>query len=500
MTKRRIILISVLAAVFALGCILYFAVISPFINNDDGEKKLPPETQEGETLGTSDRYQIFKKISRDELQSISVTNENGSFEFYRDNNGEFQIRGHEGISYDLELFSELVASGGYPLAKLKVADNADRYGEYGLLEPAATWTITDTAGNSHTMRVGHRLLTDDGYYVCLEGRDAVYVLANSIKGSLLAPIEDFINPVIMVSCTQNDYYTIDNFTIMHGDEKFISFRLLGDKDKKNPESIAEAKVSYPAEYAANESELWTVYSSMSGLYGEDAVVLGADDGDYEEYGLLDPAYTVSFVYNKTAYVMFFSELGEDGYYYASSNVNPTVISRISESSVEFLSYDLFKWISVYPFGHYITQISGLSVDSGEREVSFSLKHFDDGSSNGGLAVTASDGTDFSSEAMVQNFRMFYRTLISVEMIDYTNITEAEKKAAVTEENKMFSFTYTTLSGSETEIAFYPYSTRRCLVTINGEGEFYVLIDRVEKLISDTQKLMTGVEIESFAKS
>ena len=47
MTKRRIILISVLAAVFALGCILYFAVISPFINNDDGEKKLPPETQEG---------------------------------------------------------------------------------------------------------------------------------------------------------------------------------------------------------------------------------------------------------------------------------------------------------------------------------------------------------------------------------------------------------------------------------------------------------------------
>lgn len=65
---------------------------------------------------------------------------------------------------------------------------------------------------------------------------------------------------------------------------------------------------------------------------------------------------------------------------------------------------------------------------------------------------------------------------------------------------MFSFTYTTLSGSETEIAFYPYSTRRCLVTINGEGEFYVLIDRVEKLISDTQKLMTGVEIESFAKS
>ena len=91
--------------------------------------------------------------------------------------------------------------------------------------------------------------------------------------------------------------------------------------------------------------------------------------------------------------------------------------------------------------------------------------------------------------------------LGVEMIDYTGLS-AEENAALAADgsNMMYSFTYTTLSGKETTIAFYPYSTRRCLVTINGKGEFYVLIDRVEKMISDTGKLLRGEEIDSFAKN
>lgn len=500
MTKRRIILISTLAAVFVVGLILYFAVIAPFVANDDGEKKLPPETQEGESLGTSERYQIFGKIERERLQSIKVTNENGSFEFYRDNNNEFQIRGHEGIAYDLQLFSELVTSGGYPLAKHKVASNADEYEQYGLNDPVATWTITDTAGTQRTIRVGHKLLTDDGYYVCLEGRDAVYVLANSIKGSLLAPIEDYVNPVVMVACTQNDYYTVDDFTILHGDEKFISFSLVDEKDKMNPDAIAENIVTYPANYSPNDSEVWQIYNLMGGLYGDKAMVVGATGEDYEKYGIDEPAYTITFVYNKTKYAIVFSDLSEDGYYYASSNMNPTVISRVPEETVAFLGYDLFKWISPYVFGHYITQISEMTMDSGENQASFSLEHFDDGSANGGLRLACLEGIDFSPEAMVQNFRMYYRELIGVEMIDYAEFDEAKRDEIVSEDNELYSFTFTTLAGKKTEISFYPYTTRRCLVTLNGEGEFYVLIDRVEKMVKDLGKLLNGVEIDSFAQN
>ena len=498
--KRRSITVIVLCAVFVLATVLYFAVVRPFVLSDDGEKELPPETQEGESLGTSARYQIFKQITRDDLQSIEVTNEHGTFEFYRDNNGEFQIRGHEGVAYNLEMFSELVVSAGYPLAKVKIANNAERYEEYGLLNPICTWTITDTAGTVRTLRVGHRLHTDDGYYIALDGREAVYELAQSIKGSILAPIESFISPVVMVACTQNDYYKIDKLTILHKDEPFVSFALVPEKDKMNPDAIAEQVVTFPTAYTPNSDVLWETCALMSGLYGESVVALGAGDAEYEEYGILDPAYTVTFMYNKMQYVIVASEKTPDGYYYASSNVNPTVISKVPQKTFNFLGYDLFKWVSPYVFGHYITQIGSISVHTDTRDLSFDLEHFDDGSTNGGLKVRCSDGTDFSSDEMVLNFRMFYRTLISIEMQDYAPLN-AEERAELTKnkDDAIFSFTFTTLTGKKTEIAFYQYTTRRCLATINGEGEFYVLIDRLEKLVSDTEKLMTGVEIDSFAK-
>lgn len=500
MTKRRIIPIVVLCSVFVLGCILYFALIKPIVTNTEEEKKLPPETQEGETIGNNDRYQIFEQISRDTLQTLTVTNEHGTYEFYRDNNGEFQIRGSEGVTFDVDTFTEVVTLAGYPLATMKVAPNADEYEQYGLNDPVASWTITSTAGKSYTMHIGHQLLTGEGYYACMEGRDAVYVVANAIKGTILSPVETFVTPIIMAAATNNDYYTIDDFTILRDDEPFVSFSLVDEKDKSNPDALAENIVTYPANYHPNSTNVWTTYQLMSGLVGEEAVVLGADDDDYEKFGLLEPAYTISFMYDNNPYIIFFSELGSDGYYYASSSINPTVISKISEEEVEFLSYDLFKWISVYPFEHYITQISELSYDTGERQASFTLEHFDDGTGNGGLLVDCSDGTDFSAEDMVQNFRMYYKELISLEMIDYANIAEEDREDVVSEENEMYSFSFKTLTGKKTTIAFYPYSTRRCLVTINGKGEFYVIIDRIEKVLSDTEKLMSGETIVNYAKS
>ena len=141
------------------------------------------------------------------------------------------------------------------------------------------------------------------------------------------------------------------------------------------------------------------------------------------------------------------------------------------------------------------------MKSGEYDLRFALKHSKDAKGNDVLEVASNDGTDFAPEEMVKNFRMYYKAMLGVEMIDYTGLS-AEENAALAADgsNMMYSFTYTTLSGKETTIAFYPYSTRRCLVTINGKGEFYVLIDRVEKMISDTGKLLRGEEIDSFAKN
>ena len=503
--KKRLILIAALAVAFIAGVIVYSQWIKPLVEFDEGEGTVMVETQEGESLGVQKRYQIFPQITREDLQSVKVENEYGEFEFYK-KDGELMLRGSEGTAINGEQLSELVVAAGYPLALVKVAPDADGYAEYGLDDPICTWTITANDGTSHTLHVGHKVLTDEGYYVCMDGRDAVYVLSKSIEEPLLSPSSVFVTPVVMAVASNDDYYTIDKLALSRANENgdgytpFVSFAHVAKEDMMNPDAIAEMRVVQPANYIASDTEVWNVCMLMTGLSGDYTAAIGADEETYAEYGLDNAKYMISFEYNGNAYWVIASEKLEDGGYYATSSINPSVISHVDGETLKFLEYDLFKWVSPYVFGHNITQIKNITVQRGDGEVSFDMEHYDDGSSNGGLRVICSAGKAFTTEDQIWNYKLFYRTLISVEMIDYTPLTEEERETLTSDPaNRLFWFEYTTLSGKTTKIEFWPYSARRCLVTIDGEGEFYVLIDRVEKLISDVERVLNDEEINSFGK-
>ena len=228
--RRRIIIALVLVAVFAVGAVLYLTVLGPALEPEE-TVKVPIETQQGEAIDTTDRIQIFPRITAENVQSISVKNEYGSFEIYRDPNNDFRIKGHEHLSLRTTKVSELISIAGYPLARKKIDSSAQEYEQYGLNAPVAEWTITDKAGETHTLSVGHRLLTDDGYYICLDGRGAVYELSTSIETTILLQAQDYVNPLLMAAAPTNKYYEINRFTISHGKEKFISFSLVDEKDK-----------------------------------------------------------------------------------------------------------------------------------------------------------------------------------------------------------------------------------------------------------------------------
>ena len=64
---------------------------------------------------------------------------------------------------------------------------------------------------------------------------------------------------------------------------------------------------------------------------------------------------------------------------------------------------------------------------------------------------------------------------------------------------LLTFRFTTLNGETTEFKFYQYTTRRAFVTVNGIGEFYCYVDLMEKIISDTEKVLDGMDIDSYGK-
>lgn len=112
--RRRIIIALVLVAVFAVGAVLYLTVLGPALEPEE-TVKVPIETQQGEAIDTTDRIQIFPRITAENVQSISVKNEYGSFEIYRDPNNDFRIKGHEHLSLRTTKVSELISIADTPL-------------------------------------------------------------------------------------------------------------------------------------------------------------------------------------------------------------------------------------------------------------------------------------------------------------------------------------------------------------------------------------------------
>ncbi len=498
--KRLMILCGIL---FAVLLIAYIAFIRPLTAPPEGEDEIElPETLEGEDVSELGRFLMFPHVQRAGMQSIRVENEYGSYEFYRDKNGDFQIRGFEGTAYNLETFSELVSATGYTLAKVKVLDNASdaQLAEYGLDNPAANWTVTTTTGETFTVYVGYDLLTGGGYYCMLEGRRSVYVLDEKLQKTVLAPIESLCSPALVAGIKQEDYYAVDNFIMMHGEEILCAIGITDPANHLNPQALQENYMIHPAGYFPNTDIYYELLYNLATLTGSYVAKLGPSEAQLEGFGLLEPAHTVKFEYGGADYLLMFSEKQADGSYFAMSNLFPQVVS-VPGNLVAFLEYDLLAWLEAYPFQQWLTSVASTEVVGSGADVKFTLHHGKDAEGNATLSVTTNTGKTIPAEE-VYNYRQFFKTLLSIAIEGYVPLTDEEIEALAVEENCILTFTMEQISGKKTVYRFYPYSStgRRSLMTVNGFGEFYVQTDLIEKIASDANKVLDGLIVDAHGKN
>ena len=192
------------------------------------------------------RVMMYKRISQDNTHSIEVTNQYGTYKFYRDDDGFVQIAGTEDavVSYDAEIYASLWANTGYMLTmqKLdfssehtpKLADGSVDYSAYGLTDrydekgeliyTPAVFTITGVPDNetkvvSHTVKVGDALVSGGGYYVQRVGYDAVYIVDTGVKDTVLQPVEAMVKPMIVYPTTTTMYLEVYDFVLAKANMK-----------------------------------------------------------------------------------------------------------------------------------------------------------------------------------------------------------------------------------------------------------------------------------------
>ncbi|MBQ7982936.1 MAG: DUF4340 domain-containing protein [Clostridia bacterium] len=529
--KQR--LIPILAVCAVVGLVLYYFVLAPMLESIT-EEEIPPintwlteQLNAGaiteleyndllnkgkcEVLGSQNRILMFNHTEKANIQSVEVHNTHGTYTFYRDSSDNFVIKDAETASYDKEMLSSLVVSSGYTLSMTRVSENCEDLSEYGLApeDNPSYYTLTTTEGVTHTVYIGKAIPTGAGFYCSYEDRPAVYVLDSTLASTLLADVRDLMTAILTYPVTSTYYYTITNFDMTKNGEDFLHVDYLTDAERVQTASTSVWRMVYPeGGYTPSSTNYDAMLQSFTTFTGNRVLeynVLGDLETEemteeqvaiFEQYDLAQPETTISFDYTDpdagytVTNMVWFSSMTEEGQYYVYSWLFD-VVSVIDAATYPWLSYDIIDFIDRPVFQMNINNVAKIEIsggEAGEEPLTADFRLVGDGQE---LVVTEEmTGTVVDT----QNFRQLYKTMLSVEIEDYTEDTTVDESKCIA------TMRITTEADIVTEYKFYAYSTRRCFMTINGEGEFYVLRDMAAKLVSDAKKVIAGVTVNSDARS
>ena len=507
--QKKTIIIG--AIVFVVLILSYFFIVRPLLVEEEPEEEIP-ELLEGERLGTNNRILMFEHCEKADIKSIQVHNKKGEYTFIRALDDNFYIKGKEAAPYSKEALSYLVVSAGYTLSLRRITTDCQNMHDYGLApEDDPSWYIvTRNDGTEHKVWIGNAIITGGGYYARYEGRNAVYVLDESIAQTLLADINYLITPVLAYPISTTDSYTTDDFYIVKEGKLFVQIDYQTNEEKPTDAGLGSFRMLYPTNYNLNSDNYTAILAEFEQFYGTGTVevceTLGGDfweifsnpDAEVpefdaesavaetfarlkEKYGIdmECPYRLIHYHYHDMDTTIVFSEPDENGNMYAYSSLYD-LVAQIPTSTAYFLDWDIIKFVDHPVYMENINDVAKIEVKSPDVNVTFTL------TGEGTDIIIKSDRSDkaFDSTA-VKNFRQWYRLLLSINMEDYAEQTD------ISEMDFMTTVTITFDNGDVTELSFYSYSTRRAFYTVNGNGEFYVIKTSVEKLLDNAIRVING---------
>ena len=224
--------------------------------------------------------------------------------------------------------------------------------------------------------------------------------------------------------------------------------------------------------------------------------------------------------------IWISDMTKDGTYYVY-NARYQMIIEVSRSYLEYLEWDAFMWIETEVFTGNIVYLDKMEItipggttqgQTGITHVLFdienaeSLEGWDKASSStiptNKMMAWASFGGNAPITVDLMQFKRFYQTLLYSSLSGTATCPEEQQQAF---RDAALSEGYTTSAATpclvikvtfnteadgsgETIVrtyCFYSYGGgRQCFMTLNGNGSFYMLQARVNKIISDVGRVFT----------
>ncbi len=243
--KKKWMPVIVLASVALLAVLLFFLVLKPYVLTEapTEDETVDKTGEEGDLYGI---LTLYDQITRKEMQSVTIHNQNGTYSFARKNladaNSAFTLsingKDFSHIEFDEEKFASLVvATGttyvqerlieGESLAALDEQAREEVYRKYGLDEASdpdyfevKRFIVTETAKDEEEVTVKtYRVYVGDQtvsgtYYLRYNNSAAVYVSHGDSVGTVVgANAAYYANLTLQYSPVSNGEYLMKDVTL-----------------------------------------------------------------------------------------------------------------------------------------------------------------------------------------------------------------------------------------------------------------------------------------------
>ena len=470
-TKRTLIALVVVAVVLVAAVLVLV---------------LPDQVSGGEEAASSSSTgSTLYEYASEDLESLAVTNENGTFTIVPDAEAtaeaqekadeaaasagsstaastvttEFMVEELSGLPQN-QTAVNLAAKDGYVFATVKTVTETDDLASYGLSadDPAATLTATFTDGTVKTLYVGTQTpLDSSSRYVREDGSNVVY--AANVTETLLGPVTGFVDTGI------TDYTASEDDNAEGVSAASSPFVKIDIQNQNGTLSLSRSGESQPWSVnglPASGDAVSTLSASLASMTAQDVVQIDPSDEDLSTYGLSDPAARVSMTTTGgETTTLLIGGTNEDGQYYARLD-GGRLVYTLSSSGTSWLSDDEMSLRCLTFLNDDVSAVQSFKMTGG-ASYDFEVTRTEEASSSTedqtsySYSVTL-NGTELSDYL---NFTTFYDTAQDLQILEDAGDAAPSGTPAWT----------ITLTGYDASLShtyqFYASGDRRYLVVVDG---------------------------------
>ncbi len=511
MVKAQKIMIVSFACVAVVMSVLYFAWLKPLKDKLSEEKPTePPTLLAGEAYSDDgNRILMFPHIANKDIVSVEVHNSYETFSCVqsKENKENYSIKEHPLAPISTSALASFLVDAGYTVVDRRITENPEEFALYGLSEEdnPAYYILTDSSGEDYKVYIGNEIVAGGSYYARYEGRDVVYLLSSSsIASTLLSPSTALISPLLGYPMDQTSVTMLSDMVLNKNGQPFVSIKYTDTSsgDEYDGYTISAYEMLYPGSYVVNDDNYSLIMlASLSQLEGYAVLEAGGagkklidDEAIMAEYGFFDiknPPYELYYYMEGIMPTLIaFAPSGIDGYYFAYAYIYDIIV-LVETETVEYLDWDLIEFITPSLFTEHIADVSEMTVSGNLRydgknysiDERFSISYDED---EGTLNCYAySSGKLITGTTPEVNYvQGLYGTALRLQLGGYIKTEDTDIEELVSN-GEYASMTIKMKNGEVLEYKFYKYTGGRCYYTVNGEGEFWILLSSVNKLLIDS---------------